>query len=215
MLRPLEKTLLNYKRPYLTEAELEILLNSTPNSRYSKVKRMVARGKLLSVRRGLYCITEELGYRKKPLSFELAQYIYGPSFISLESALSFHGLIPEAVYTTTSVSGKRKHEFKTPLGVFSYLTAPQKELFVEVELIEENDYKFFMAKPWRAICDYIFCYKKTNMSLKSLFNNLRINLENLPYLSPETAQRLADYYHNPKMAQFLKEALRLNEEETA
>lgn len=204
MVKLLERMLQNHPRPYLTDAELETLLDSSPDSRYGKVKRMLAQGKLLHIRRGLYCITKEIGYVKKPHPFELAQYIYGPSYISLESALSYHNLIPEAVYTTTSASGKRSKEFATPLGRFSYRQLPLKDLFTEVELIEENEYKFFMAKPWKAICDYVFCYKKDWINLEPLVNNLRINLENLPALRDEEIQVLDEYYHHSRVNRFLK-----------
>jgi hypothetical protein len=156
----LEEILRQRPTPYLTDGELEHLLDSTQNSRFSKVKRLIAQGKLLHIKRGLYCITEKVGYPTKPHPFCLAQYIYGPSYISLESALSYHQLIPEAVYTTTSVCTKRSKEFHTPLGVFSFNHLPGINFFTEVELIKEDDYQFFMAKPWKAICDYVFCYKK-------------------------------------------------------
>jgi predicted transcriptional regulator of viral defense system len=200
----LERVLRNYPHPYVTDSELENLLDGTANSRYSKVKRMVAQGKLLHIRRGLYCITNEIGHIKKPHPYELAQYIYGPSFVSLESALSYHHLIPEAVYTTTSVTGKRSKEFKTPLGIFSYRRVPLENLYTEVLLIKENEYKFYMAKPWRAICDYLYCYRQDWNSLDPFIKSLRINLENLPDLHLEEIQLLDEYYHQSRMSQFLK-----------
>ncbi len=204
MVTHLDRILQHYPHPYLTDAELETLLDGTVDSRYGKVKRMLAQGKLLHIRRGLYCLTKEMGYLKKPHSFELAQYIDGPSYISLESALNYHHLIPEAVYTTTSAMGKRSKEFATPLGIFSYRPVPLEELYTEVELIEENGYKFFMAKPWKAICDYVFCYKKDWISLEPLLNNLRINMENLPALRKEEIQLLDEYYHHARVNRFLK-----------
>src|SRR5437870_269064 len=112
MLKLLERTLQDYPRPYLTEGELEALLDGTPDSRYGKVKCLLAQGKLLHIRRGLYCLTDLVGYLTKPHPFELAQHVYGPSYISLESALSFHQLIPETVYTVTSTTSKRSKEFQ-------------------------------------------------------------------------------------------------------
>src|SRR5689334_8528842 len=94
----------------ITNAELETLLGGSPDSRYGKVKRWLAQGKLMHIRKGLYLLTDVLGYSEKPHPFELAHYIYAPSYISLESALSYHKLIPEAVYTTTSVCIKRSKE---------------------------------------------------------------------------------------------------------
>lgn len=204
MTKQLEKILRNHPRTYLTDAELEALLPGTANSRYGIVKRMLAQGKLLHLRRGLYCITNEIGYIKKPHPYELAQYVYGPSYISLESALSYHHLIPEAVYTTTSVTSRRSKEFETPLGIFSYRQVPLEDLYMEVEIIEENGYKFFMAKPWKAICDYIFCYKKNWNNLEPLLNSLRIDFDNLPILQNEESQLLEEYYHHARVSRFLK-----------
>ena len=83
MVRLLENKLRNYYRPYITDAELEMLLDGTSDSRYGRVKRLLAQGKLLHIRRGLYCLTEMMGYLTKPHPFELAQHIYAPSYISL------------------------------------------------------------------------------------------------------------------------------------
>lgn len=204
MLKSLERTLQSYPRPYLTDFELASILDGTPDSRYSKVKRMLAQGKLLHIRRGLYCITKEIGYLKKPSSFELAQYIYAPSFISLESALSYYNLIPEAVYTITNATSKRSKEFKTPLGIFSYQSVPLQDLYTEVTLIKENEQRFFIAKPWRAICDYVFCYRIDWNSLDPLISSLRIELDNLPVLRKEEIQLLDEYYHHRRISRFLQ-----------
>src|SRR5690554_73906 len=115
--RLLERGLRSHQQPVITEVEIERLIDGTSNSRYSKVKRLLAQGKLLHIRRGLYGITEN---PIKPHPYALAQIIYGPSYISFESALSFHKLIPETTYTITSATSKRSKEFSTPLGIFSY-----------------------------------------------------------------------------------------------
>jgi predicted transcriptional regulator of viral defense system len=206
--RSLESTLRRFPRPYLTDVELDILLGGTPDSRYGKVKRLLAQGKLLHIRRGLYCLTDKLDYPIKPHHYELAQYIYGPSYISLESALSYHGLIPERVYTTTSVTGKRTKEFNTPLGTFSYLHLPSENLYTEVMLIKENNYQFLIAKPWKAICDYVYCYKKNWKGIEPLIDSLRIELDQLPILLNTEIELLNDYYHNHRVHHFLKNTLR-------
>jgi hypothetical protein len=204
MTKILGQALHNYPRPYVTDSELESLLDGTPDSRYGKVKRMIAQGKLLHIRRGLYCLTNEMGYFRKPSLFELAQYIYGPSLISLESALSFHNLIPEAVYTTTSVAGKRSKEVETPLGRFSYRQVPQQDLFTATVLCREDTQQFFIAKPWRAICDYVFCYRLDWRSVEPLINSLRIEVDSLPRLLTEEAQLLDNYYQHSRISRFLK-----------
>jgi predicted transcriptional regulator of viral defense system len=204
MHRSIEQVLRDHPHPYLTDIELRSLLDGTPNSRYGKVKRMLAQGKLLHVRRGLYCITKEIGYTKLPHSFALAQYIYGPSFISLESALSYHGLIPEAVYTTTSACGRRSKEFDTPLGIFSFQQVPLQNLYTQVLRVDENGNQFFIAKPWRAICDYVYCYRKGWQGIDPLINSLRIEPEDLPELHDEECQLLVEYYQRDRVRRFLK-----------
>lgn len=199
----IENTLRRSVHPYITDIELKTLINSTPNGMYSKVKRLTAEGKLLHIRRGLYSLTEELGYYTKPHMFELAQHVYGPSYISLESALSFHGLIPEAVYSITSVCTKRSTEFKTPIGVFSYKHLPAEGFYTEVGLVSQDQYKFLIASPWRAICDYAFCYKRYWASLKSLLEDMRINYEDLPELRDKELFALNEYYKNKRLNKFL------------
>ena len=71
-------------------------------------------------------------------------------------------------------------------------------------LIAENNYRFFMAKPWKAICDYVFCYKKDWDNLEPLLESLRINREDLPMLRDEEIQLLDEYYHHSRLSRFLK-----------
>lgn len=203
MAMALESILRHYPHPYITESEIEALLRGTADSRYGKVKRLLAQGKLLHIRRGLYCLTAEMGYSTKPHPYELAQYIYGLSYISFESALSFHQLIPETVYTITSATGKRSNEFKTPIGTFSYLHLPLENLYTGVELINDNGYHFLMAKPWKAICDYVYCSKNEYDNLHTLIKSMRINIESLPLLRNEERQLLDDYYHHSRVSHFL------------
>lgn len=202
-MRVLESVLRQFPRPYLTDAELEVLMKGTPDSRYGKVKRMLAQGRLKHIRRGLYCLTNELGYIIKPHPFELAQYIYGPSYISFESALSFHQLIPEAVYTVTCATSKRAKEFHTPLGIYNYVHLPEKDFYFAVDLMNENGHQFFIAQPWRAICDYVFYYKKEWDSLHPLVESLRMDLENLPRLSENQIELFEAYYQSSRIQRFL------------
>lgn len=200
----LETKMRKLAHPYLTDNELAMMLDGTADSRYGIVKRLMAQGKLLSVRRGLYALGEVLGYDRVLHPFELAQYVYGPSYISLESALSYHELIPEKVYTFTSVVAGRSKVFHTGLGVFSYSHVPALGLYTEVERVDQGNYQFFVAKPWRAICDYAYCYKKEWKSAGAMFEDLRINEGELPVLRNEVVSMLCDYYKSRRMNRFLK-----------
>ena len=134
----------------------------------------------------------------------VAQHIYGPSYISLESALSWHGWIPEAVYTLTSVSFYKSKDYKTPLGLFSYSHVPQNIFYESVERhIDQEGYIFFMAKPLKALVDYIYINKIDFDSVDFLLNSLRIEKEELNKLQNRDFNLLAENYENEKVNQFL------------
>lgn len=195
------------KTQYLSQTELKYLLDGTEDSRFAKVKRAVAKGLLIRVRRGLYCLNETLA-REKPHPYVLADQIYGPSFISLESALSYHGLIPEGVKVITSVTGRRRNYFNTPLGDYSYMTVPSKNLMCSVQRVLDGESVYLMASPWRAIADYVYCYKKDWDTIEPLVASLRMEQEDIPKLTKEEAELLIEYYHHNRITQFLMGVLR-------
>lgn len=198
------ETLQALSSPCLTDVDLSLLLKGSADSRYGKLKRLLAANKLIRIRRGLYCRTDVVDHSIKMHPFELAHHIYASSYISLESALAYHKLIPEAVYTITGVCTKRSKDFNTPLGLFSYSRLPLENFYIEVERITENASHFFMAKPWKAICDYVFCYKKNWTSLDPLLKSMRINVEDLPGISNKELEILDEYYHHMRLSRFIK-----------
>jgi len=101
--------------------------------------------------------------------------IYGPSYVSLESALSYHGWIPEVVHAVTSVSSKRSKEVKTPLGIFSYAHIPSNKFFAGVARMESENGAFLMATPWRALADYIYVHRENWKGLKPVVESLRVD----------------------------------------
>jgi len=88
-----------------------------------KIKALRAEGILESIKKGLYIAGPNIR-ASKPESELLANHIYGPSYVSLETALSYYGLIPERVYETASMTTKSSKEFNTPAGIFTYTHLP-------------------------------------------------------------------------------------------
>jgi hypothetical protein len=125
------------KSGIFTRPEVDCWVGGTPQRQFSLIKRALASGEVIGVHRGLYCLAAKYISRKvDPLV--LAQRIYGPSYISMETALSYHGWIPEAVYTITSVCVERSREFETPLGHFSFTRIPQKVFYMEVIRVQDD-----------------------------------------------------------------------------
>lgn len=134
--------------------------------------------------------------------------IYGSSFISLESALSYHGWIPEAVYTTTSVTIKRPREFKTQFGMFSYQHILDESFYLGVKRIEFENNVFFMANPWRAIADFAYVFRKAWKNLDELVGDLRIDEDVIYGSYKEQLTILSERYSSIRVRKLLKKLLK-------
>lgn len=175
---------------------------SSGNSRYGLIKRALKRGEIIRIRRGLYCLAQK--YQRRPLNhFSIAQLIYGPSYISLESALSYHGWIPEGVFTTASVSMPRSRAYKTMIGNFVYMRVAQERFYEMVEYIDEGGSPFFVATPLKALCDYIYVYKKPWVSVEPLKQSLRVDDEMFGQIKKDDLDMLYVNYRNHRVKEFL------------
>ena len=144
-----------------------------------KIKRMVEKGQLYLIRPGVYTDDKDIS------KYSLAHIIYGPSYISFETALSYHGIIPEQaknVMCATSQKNRNK-QFKNNFGEYFYSDVP-KDVFPFGVVVEKdgkgNLYK--MATPEKALLDTL--YKINNVDsikrLKALlFEDLRIEEDSI------------------------------------
>ncbi|MFA5845108.1 MAG: hypothetical protein WC971_09810 [Coriobacteriia bacterium] len=85
----------------------------------SQLSRWTKAGRLVQLRRGLYALAEPYARRRTDV-FAVANLLVQPSYVSLQSALAYHGLIPDVVQAVTSVTTGRPQERDTPLGRFQY-----------------------------------------------------------------------------------------------
>lgn len=190
----------------IREVDLAMILKKTDDARYSLVKRALKAGDLVRLKRGLYVIAEKTK-QGWPDEFELSLSIYGPSFVSFESALSYHGWIPEAVYTTTCATAKRAKEFETPAGIFRYERVPEKHFYVGVNRIEKNGGVILVASGWRALADLIYVRRKKWESLADLKADLRIEKETLIESNQEQIEELVKNYPSARVQKLLKKFL--------
>jgi hypothetical protein len=168
------------------------------------LKRSVGAGEVLRIRRGLFCLADNY-LRRRIHTFELAQRIHGPSYVSLESALAFHGWIPEAVYATTSVSSGRSRTFDTPVGLFSFTRVPQRILFAGVrrQTLEGNGSSFLLAEPLKALADYVYVHARDWKGATPVIGSLRVDEAELATLTAASFDRLADVYRSGRVRKFL------------
>ncbi len=187
-----------------TTQELAALFPCSEDCRYGLVKRALAKGEIIDIRRGLYCLAPQ--YQKKSMNlFAVAQLVYGPSYISMETALSWHGWIPEAVQAVTSASFKKAKEFRTPLGLFSYVRVPQKVFYTEVQRrTDAAGNVFLMASPLKALADYVYVRKKDWTGIEPVAGSLRVEPEAWEQITPSALDALAGGYTSARVRRFLE-----------
>lgn len=187
-----------------TRLEVACWIGGSPDRQFGALKRALRAGEVLRIHRGLYCLAPKyLKQKIDPLA--LAQRICGPSYVSLETALSYHGWIPEAVYTITSVSLGRSREFDTPLGHFSFTRVPQATLYAEVTRVEKGPGgSFLLASPLKALADYVYVHKQDWTSARPVIGSLRVDERLLADVEAAAFDRLAANYPDLRVRRFLQ-----------
>lgn len=129
------------------------LISDNPEMLRVQVHKWVLSGTLIQLKRGLYILN--VPGVKKPPEFYLANRIIFPSYVSMESALSYYGLIPEAVYSTVSVTTKKTNRFNNKLVNLIYHHI-KKDLFRGYKKLEIEEFSVNIAIPEKSILDYLY-----------------------------------------------------------
>lgn len=192
----------------LSQTQLGRLLDGTPQRRHSLVNRAQKHGELLRLRRGLYLLAPGREGRI-PHPFVLAQALQPGSYISFETALSFHGWIPESATVTLSVvPGRRRLELDPAgLGLFRFVPlALRRGCFLEaVDRVVFAGQTALVAQPLRALADLICLRKLEAGSVASLTQSLRIDAERLARTRPSAWQALERVYAHRRTAFAIRE----------
>jgi predicted transcriptional regulator of viral defense system len=122
----------------------------------NNLHRWVKKGLLIKLKQGLYTFPE---YKKKPdFALHFANRIYKPSYISLHTALSFYGMIPETVVQITSVSPLKTNTFNNVFARYSYKSIKNELMFGYESKPFADERVLLMATPEKAILDLIYLY---------------------------------------------------------
>lgn len=171
--------LYEYQEEPLTRQVILSLLKKykRPND---KISELIKAGWLIGLKNGLYVP----GPKSKlllPESLLVANHLWGPSYVSMESALSYWGFIPERVFETTSVTVKPSKIFKTELGRFSFKHASLPYYSFGIRTVDVSSKQAVMiASPEKAICDKIVMTSRLNLRsikqvMKFLIEDMRID----------------------------------------
>ena len=164
-----------------------------------KINDLLKKGQIIRVKKGLYVFGPKLA--REPYSKEtLANLIYGPSYISLEYALSFYGIIPERVETITSITNKRKKLFETPVGIFSYRYIHPSVYSYGISLYKmDKNHSILIASKEKALADMLYFSDKmtSEMQIKEyFFENLRLTKKDILTFNLKDIKKLAELYGN-------------------
>jgi len=205
-----EKTLL--KELLKATSELDYVYLTSLFKNYSspkgKIKYLLKRGDLIRVKKGLYVLSKDYG---KPFSkFVLSNLIYGPSYVSAESSLSYHGLIPERVEAMTAVCIEKKKGFETPVGTFIYYFSALRDypIGLKREMVDDKR-AFLIASPEKALYD-LLRYRKgltAKVSILETIEHLRLSEDSLHLFNLEILEKLKQEGSRRKIAEAILEYL--------
>ena len=119
---------------------------------------------IIALKRGLSMFSD---YSASGHEAEIARSLYCPCYFSLQQALSFYGIIPEATFTHTLVTTKATRHFKTPVGNFSYRK-------IKREAFTGFDSNTLMAEKEKALVDYFYFYGKDFKTSDSFWEESRL-----------------------------------------
>lgn len=173
-----------------------------------QLSRWVKTGRLYQLRRGLYALAPPF-QKVKPHPFLVANRLVRGSYVSLQSALAYHGLIPEAVPVTTSVAALRPARWDTPLGVYEYRHVKTGLLFGYQLTDMGDDQQAFVATPEKALLDLVHLQPRGDAP--EYLHQLR--LQNLERLDLDQLQSQAMRAKSPKLRRAADHVIKLAEAE--
>lgn len=189
----------------IRDNDIAYLFPGTPAKRYALVNKALNKGELIQICRGFYILKDEFRDTKTS-AFYLANRIAAHSFISAESALSYHSWIPESVQHITCIAPfGRNRDYKTPFGDFLYLTPPVKpqQHYLGVHSEKINNQFIYIASPLRATLDYLYWHRIRHADFDFLAQNLRIDTDNLLNIKLAELHALSNIYQISYIQNFI------------
>jgi predicted transcriptional regulator of viral defense system len=191
------------------ETSLLLAGNINPKIVRLQLTRWVNSGRIYQLRRGLYSIAPP--YQKiKPHPFLVANRLQQASYVSLQSALAFYGLIPEIVNITVSITAGRPERLETPLGIFEFRHIKSNLLF-GYQMTDLGGQSALVATPEKALLDLVYLQPRGESS--KYVHELR--LQNLDHLNLDVLKKHSKVFDSPKMRAALKVISQLIQGETS
>lgn len=169
-----------------------------------QLSRWVKAGKLLQLRRGLYVLAPAW-QKVQPHPFLVANALHRGSYVSLQSALAFHGVIPEHVPTVTSVGPGRPETVRNAIGAFALTHVASRMSFAYTRTEVATRQFAFVASPEKALLDLVYLTPRGDSP--AYLRGLR--LQNFDAIRPAVLLELAMRSGKPKLLRAAQHAIRL------
>jgi predicted transcriptional regulator of viral defense system len=167
-----------------------------------QLSRWTSSGKLLQLRRNVYVLARPWR-RVEPHPFVIANELQRPSYVSLQTALAYHGMIPEAVPVTTSVTTGRPSQLETPLGTFLFRHLQPAAFFGYRQIRLSPHQEGLVAEPAKALLD--LAYLTVGGDAAEFLDSLRLG--DLELVSEDDLRELARRWNKPKIDRAVKNLL--------
>lgn len=156
------------------------------------------KGLVVPLRKGLYVLGQE-DREIEPSLYYLANQIFIPSYVSLESAFGFYGLIPEFVAQITSITTRKTCKFENEFGFFSYQHLKPKCYTGFNSIEDENGLSALIAEPEKAIVDFLYLnLSKFNTNKRDVFDE-SYRFQNCSKLSKKKIKTFSTLFESNKL----------------
>lgn len=185
------------KTAYVESQTLKPLLRDY-NNPDDFISRLVKAGELIRLKNGFFLIAEKIEGLAVPYD-QIANLLYGPSYLSFEWALSYYQMIPEGVYVVTSASATKSKIFQTPVGTFDYIYLSHPRYSIGIDQKENGAGRFLIATPEKALADLIH-FKSRELVGKDMLDDLlesrRMDENLLKKLNKQHLLEIAERYRS-------------------
>ena len=190
----------------LFRSSLLLAGDQDPGDVRRQLSRWKASGKVLQLRRNLYMLASPWR-RVQPHPFLIANELHRPSYVSLQSALAHHGMIPEAVPVTTSATTARPMKFDTPFGRHTYRHIRPEVFFGYDRIPVPRDQEALLANPGKALLDLVYLTPRG----EEIEHLSSLRLEGMEDLGEEELRAHARRWGKEKIHRAVENILRLKE----
>jgi len=165
----------------------------------NQLKRWQDRQLIIKLKKGVYILNQN-DRKINPSRQFIANQLYAPSYVSLEYALGFYGIIPERVIEVTCVATKKTARFLNKSGTFTYQHIKPAAFRGFKTLKDENGLTYFIAEPEKAVVDFLYLnLDKFKRDDKDIFEG-SYRFQNAETLNKKRIIELAGCFNNRKLS---------------